>query len=140
MKNLVFDYTRPAVINLVNTSSEEELMMRLKSQSFFIYKLDGSAVVDKESLFEEFSSQILKDTHTNNWSGFEDYFWQLIFNEEYDHTAFVWTHVDQMLTHGLSDLIVCSDVLTSVSRQRYSQRLIHLNFFLGKGENFPPIL
>lgn len=131
-------FSKPAVINLVDETAKTELSKRLKEQEYAIIELNGEGVTNRGSFFEAFSQQLLKGKTPTNWSSFEDLFGNLIFEKEKEKTAFLWTSAGNMLQSNLGDFITCTDILISTSRHLYNKKLVHLNFLLGKGNNFPP--
>lgn len=127
----------PAVINYIENSYLQQLIISLKEKGITYILFDGEGVKDKSSLLNKLGNDIFEGYIPDGWDQLNDLFSNLIRSGESDQTAFIWTNVDHMLNEGLEDLIVCADVLTGITRKFYSKNLVHLNFFLGEGPNFP---
>jgi hypothetical protein len=137
MKNKGYVASSPAVINYIENSYLQQLIVSFGENGVKYIVLNGDGVKDKNTLLNKFGQDVF-DGHTpDGWDQLSDLFSNLISSVESPQTAFIWTNVDQMLNGGLEDLIVCADILTGITRKFYTQNLVHLNFFLGEGSNFP---
>ena len=138
------DFDELGVVGLVNISRSNELRTWLQNNHIDSFWLYGSKVVDGLSFFAQAAVDIPQpeEMPARSWNGFLDNLRSVLYETHSKRVVFVWLDVDKMLDHGLNDLIIATDILTSVAREIGSNDASykHIEAFwtvlLGSGANF----
>lgn len=141
-----FDRGQVQVVNLVGTEALPDLDASLREWGWTAWRLDGSRVVDAQSLWARSGIDLPDPFPVRPLVGFDAYADALraaAATSPADDVALVWTQAHQMLEGGLGDLLTAVSVL-----RRASQQLAALDpaaggptalytFLVGEGPNFP---
>ena len=133
------------VVNFVSSNSIANVRQFLNQNGFSIFELDGHNVVDAQSFFPAAIRLFPQDPPLSgrvNWDAFLDSLWGGLDNLGEKRVAFIWTHAEKMLDHGLEDLFIAAEcfqqLASDVATDKYgiSQPLELLVFLVGEGRNF----
>jgi hypothetical protein len=134
-------------VNLVSEDDIDSLRAFLDGHGYRAFEIDGEAITDAETFFAEGVSSLPQDPPLSgrvNWDALRDSLWGGLDELGAGQVAFVWTHVDRMLEHGLGDLLIAVGCFTQLGfevatkQHGISQPVSLLIFLLGKGDNFRP--
>ncbi len=136
------------IVNLINQASLPHLEAALSDWQYHRVYLKGSEIHDEQTFLAQAGQDFPMPAglHPKTWSGFTDGLWEGLGGIKENQVAIIWTHADNMLSGGLSDLIKALDCLTTLARQVYnptetgfSREMILKIFLVGDGPNFPAI-
>lgn len=139
---VLLDRGQVQVVNLVGSEALPDLEASLRDWEWTVWRLDGSDVIDGETLFQRATTDLpspFPGRDTTGFDSFADSLWEAAVTSRAEDIAVVWTDAQQMLRGGLGDLLVAVSIL-----RRLSQRLAESTaptgfstFLVGSGPNFP---
>ncbi len=136
---------RFSVLSCVSAQSLDALETVLREMDYKVFEIDGSRIEDAQTFFQIAKNILPLDPPTSgrvNWDALSDSVGGGLDLLGEPRVAFVWTRVERMLDHGLSDLLMASycfrDVAISVhDPQTGISTIVDLLIFLvGEGNNF----
>lgn len=137
--------TSSSIISCLKKSELGKLISELKKMEYFILLIDGSDIKDAKAFFSKVKNELPFDppiTGSIHYDAFSDSLWEGIVNLKKEKVAIVWTKSDNMLSHGLLDLLNISQTFLDVARELYgmnpeiSHPIILKIFLMGTGENY----
>ena len=138
--------TSLGLVTLINKASLPDLEAALSEWRYHSLYLKGDVVHDEQTFLAQATQDLPMPVglRPKSWSGFMDGLWEGLGGIKENQVAIIWTHADNMLSGGLSDLIKALDCLTTLARQVYnptetgfSREMTLKVFLIGDGPNFP---
>lgn len=133
-------------VTYINQSDLGQLKAALKEWDFQLYELDGKAVRDAESLFEQAGKDWPHPSYLtpHNWAALADCLWTALVENPQPRIVLLWAEAHNMLQGGLPALIEGIEVVTSnlkkVAKAHKDPSNIYYRLVVsGEGPNFPPL-
>jgi hypothetical protein len=136
-------------ITCVSAESLPALRNVLSSHTFRCYDVDGSSIIDKNSLLAAFSAafalgRLGEVSGLSSWDALSDLLWQHFMEQEDAHAAVIWLSADrmlrgqlQLLVDAITVFIELTNVLAAGSGDDPSTRILLRWVLIGEGDNFP---
>lgn len=135
-------------VSCVNEKDFVQLKDELNGYGAESYEINGENIKDIKQFFKSIVNILPLDPPMSgnvNLDAFIDSLWGGLDNLGADRVAILWTHVNNMLEYGFSDLIKIIDCFESLAVQLATAKFglskpIALQIFLiGSGDNFPEL-
>ena len=143
----VVDIDAMTPVIAVHAGSQGALEQALRNRGADVLRLDGSTIVDKESLLAGVAADLApaaaEDLRPRGWDGLNDLLWQALAARPTDRVALIWRHADVLMERSLNDFLMGLNVFGDVARAVRSTgngfpRVMQFQVFvLGDAPNFP---
>jgi hypothetical protein len=146
----VVDIDAMTPVIAVHAGSMGALEQALRNREADVLRLDGTTIVDKESLLAGVAADLApaadaEDMRPRGWDGLNDLLWQVLAARPTDRVALIWTHADVLMERSLNDFLSGLNVFGDVSRAVRSTgngfpRVMQFQVFvLGDAPSFPQL-
>jgi hypothetical protein len=140
------DAYRLSATTCINQRDKGLLIDYLISGGHAVFEIDGRGVTDKMSFIARAIECLPHGMAVNkNWDALFDSLWVGLSKVEDNRVAILWSCVEEMLDHGLPDLLVALSGLQELAhsiadtKTGFPHSIQMIVVLLGSGTNFPPL-
>ena len=127
--------------NCVGSNSLDQLMSALQRSGHTVISLDGAAVTDRASFFEQVAAAVQgsEDAPTKSWDALADWFWQVFSARSDEQVAIVWTDAHVVLEASFATLLTAVHAISDLNHAELGHQVRFVVCLVGDGLMFPPI-